>query len=300
MDRNNLVSTIEQVQKDIQQYKAKLVNSEYLTRKILIDPVLEALDYGILGTSVALEYPYAEQDRADYALWGGPAEGKPACLAEARKLGDKLEPVAVSAADPRRLEKQRYFTYYIALTDGGVWKIYETSPGRIEENLCIELRLYRQSVSRCADGLERLVELLREPNLDEAPGLGWVALTDFTDTMAYESRPTAIRFPDGEESGTKSWYHLVEHTARWLWANELLTVRNAPILVVPEGTAHLVSTDTAYASDGFWVPIGDDELFVSKQGGKAAGPQSAWERAKTLLKACDVDARDVFLQAPRQ
>lgn len=300
MDRNNLVRTIEQVQNDIRQYKAKLVNSEYLTRKILIDPVLEALDYSIMGTNVAVEYIYAEQNRADYALWSGPAEGKPACLAEARKLGDKMEPVLVSGADPRRLEKQRYFTYYIALTDGGAWQIYETSPGRIEENLCIELRLYRQSASYCADGLERLVDLLRAPKVDEGPGLGWVALTDFTDTMAYESKPSSIRFPDGEESLTKSWYHLVEHTARWLWENELLTVQNSPIMVVSEGTAHLVSTDASHASDSFWVPLGKGELFVSKQGGKAAGPQSAWERAKTLLKACDVDPRDVFLQAPQR
>ena len=298
MDRSNLVSAIAQAQQDIQQYRTKLVKSEYLTRKVLIDPVLEALGYSILGSGVAVEYPYSGQTRADYALWSEPARGKPACLATAKKLGDKLEPAIVSAADRREFEKQRYFTYYFAMTDGDIWKIYDTSPGKVEDNLFIELRISRQSPSHCAAALERLAALLHEPNLDAPPGLGWIALADFTNALADAGRPTAIYFPDGEKGETRSWYHIVEHTARWLWASGRLTIRNAPILVVPRGTAHIVNTSAECESGAPWVPIGNGELFVSKQGGKAVGSQSAWERAKTLLEACNADPGDVYLQAP--
>ena len=297
MKKDNMLLTIEQLQRDIQQHKGNLNKSEYLTRRVLVDPLLEALGYDILGAKLAVEYTYTRK-RVDYALWSEPTGKRPSLFVEAKKLG---EDTGLFFGDKPRFEQQRYFASYIALTDGNVWQVYDTSPRKIDENRCIEMQISKQSSSDCTDKLEQLEALLRDTKLDSRPSLGWISLANFSGALANKARPSAIRFPDGEEHKTTSWYHIVEHTARWLWSNGHFTVRQPRIPVVPGGGSYIVSPDSTCRDDHSWLPIGDEkeDLFVSKQGGRATGRHSAWERAKTLLSYCGVTSGDVYLQAPR-
>ena len=125
---DELVAAIETLQQRIVQYKDELGSSEALTRYVLINPLLRALDWNLEDPAqVRPEYGGVGGGLADYALFGDGAAGKPAVILEAKSLDTVLSSTVVNQA----------FQYcfqlgivHMVITDGNRWRCFDLlTPG---------------------------------------------------------------------------------------------------------------------------------------------------------------------------
>ena len=125
---DDLVTTIETLQQRVVQYKDELGSSEALTRYVLINPLLRALDWNLEDPAqVRPEYGGVGGGLADYALFGDGAAGKPAVILEAKSLDTVLSSTVVNQA----------FQYcfqlgivHMVITDGNRWRCFDLlTPG---------------------------------------------------------------------------------------------------------------------------------------------------------------------------
>lgn len=116
---DQLIHVIESIRTKMPGLRKQALN-EASTRKILIDPVLEALGWDLCDTSlVQLEYTTVDGKSADYAMKNN---GKPVLLVEAKALDDPLNDVkaitqVVGYAANAGVE-------WCVLTNGDQWKVY--------------------------------------------------------------------------------------------------------------------------------------------------------------------------------
>lgn len=85
----DIESTVKRLQDDIRRYERQLAKSEYLTRKVLVDQVLQILGWEIPTPRLAeVEYQYVG-NRVDYALFIKNVS-RPVCFVEAKRKGKHL------------------------------------------------------------------------------------------------------------------------------------------------------------------------------------------------------------------
>ena len=289
MAARQITAAVAELQTSIQRYDPQLTESEYLTRKVLVDPVLKILGWEIPTPGrTEVEYQYADK-RADYALFIRGVT-RPVCFIEAKRKGANLR---LEHLDYRaRLNEQRYYADHLILTDGDTWKVYDTYPGRIDENLRTEIRIAGQNPVTCADRLIELSQLLQALESSSAPdALAWAPIGSIT-TAPKAIKPRAIHFPDGEQKQTPSLYKLVEHTAHWLWANGALTQAHTPIPVNPCSTNYFIRAD-ANGNSGQWQHIGTSGLFVRTDLG-----QDSPSLVQELLRHCGQSTEGIYIQGP--
>ena len=84
MDARQIASAVAKLQDSIQRYDTQLAKPEYLTRKVLVDPVLKILGWEIPTPHLSeVEYHYAGK-RVDYALFIKDTS-RPVCFIEAKR-----------------------------------------------------------------------------------------------------------------------------------------------------------------------------------------------------------------------
>ena len=306
---NELEKAITLVRGRIASHRDRLKDDEMVTRMALVDPILRVLGWDVADlTRIEVEHNYSRgAENVDYALWANPfsreqPQVKPTGFVEAKKLAD---PLAYGGGLKCQVDKYRYYTSTVMLTNGDLWKIYRTAPVNFTEGSFSEFRIterYRYAVQK----LTELQALLLEPDQNGAPeGYGWVPLAAFNPPSptkqgmkakwwqsATEARPGAIKFPDGTKQDVEHWYQLIQFTAIWLYSAGILTFDRTPIPVKPGGKNYFVDRIEKNATPK---PIADSGLFVRSAGSDAP------ELIKALLKHCDQEqmATAIYLQAQR-
>ena len=113
---------------------------EYQTRYSLIDPVLRSLGWDTADVSqVQVEYDTGE-GRVDYVLLQS-EDGLPSIIVEAKSLGRSLQTAAVVGQLSIYAEATKTKGYAI-LTDGDIWRIYDSSKrGSFQNKLIVEVEL---------------------------------------------------------------------------------------------------------------------------------------------------------------
>ncbi len=139
MPLESLLRLVETLRARIEAHGADLRGSEALTRYALIDPLLRELGWDTADPSLVMPEYTSGAGRVDYALL---ADGSPAVMVEAKKLGTSLKGAVNQVISYCMIEGTDYF----ALTDGERWEVYEThKQGRLDEKRVVEFDLMNQS-----------------------------------------------------------------------------------------------------------------------------------------------------------
>ncbi len=86
MDR--LFDLVKEIRERINKYEDKLRESEALTRYVLIDPILRALDWDTENPEIVVPEERQDSGTPDYVLY---QNGRKLIAVEAKRLGSKLD-----------------------------------------------------------------------------------------------------------------------------------------------------------------------------------------------------------------
>ena len=125
---DDLVKTIETLQKRIREHAAHIGAYESRTRVTLIDPMLSALGWDVSDPDLVEIEPSIGSGWADYALLD--ASKKPVMLIEAKKLADKDADGALSQSSGYLMTHNRNNSHkivYCAWTNGDKWEVVDVT-----------------------------------------------------------------------------------------------------------------------------------------------------------------------------
>lgn len=228
------VKTIDLLKKRIQENSAALRANETRSRAVLIDPVLQMLDWDVSNPKVvALEYEVGGK-KADYALLR--PDGHPVAVIEAKKLDEPLESHRMQMLNYANIEG----IPFAGLTNGGTWQIYSVfEQSALSDRLKLDVSVSADPSYECvlkllwlwrpnfASGKPVSVVKPIVPKPKPPPEL-WVSLRSFTATPGAKP-PRYIKFPDQPQRTVSYWYELLTHTAEWLCRSDLLTINHMPV-----------------------------------------------------------------------
>ena len=254
---------------------------------------------------VEVEHNYSRgAQNVDYALWAKPIssrqpEVKPTGFVEAKKLSDKLE----YHSHKDQVDKYRYYTSSVVLTNGDLWKIYRTAPVNFDEGPFSEFRITEQD-GDLVHKLTELQALLLKPDQNAVPeGYGWASLAAFKPPpkpgakwwqSATGALPKAIKFPGSGAIAIETRQQIVEFTANWL--HDVGSLPDGKVIIRPgaKATAPLVTTSSPPNRErSLWKCVRNSRKYVY-----TGGEFSTLIRfAKTLLGDCGVDRENVYLQS---
>ena len=138
-----LEETVRMVRDRIHAHETRLDDAEWDTRVALVDPVLRTLGWDVGDLNLVRVEHYYRRGKwsVDYALWAEPLPyrlgRKPAGFIEAKKLSDPLE----YATHKEQVDRYRYYTPCVMLTNGNLWKVYRTEPVNFNEGAFLEFRI---------------------------------------------------------------------------------------------------------------------------------------------------------------
>ena len=272
MSLDKLNEQIRSIVETMDRYNDLLRTSEALTRYVLIDSLLRALGWNTEDPSLVFpEYTFSGGGKADYALL---RDQSPLVIIEAKKLNSDLVKGTTQAINYCVQDGIKYF----AVTDGNVWKVYETHRlAPIEEKLITSFRLRDSSVNACLKALvlwrqsvhleivnpgEIPIDLpmfasdskpeqksfpAHEPSVSSTQN--WISLQEFS-SQDVKCKPTHIQFPDKTTVGITYWRDLILKPAQWLVDRNLLTSSNCPIHMNGTSTRrYLLSEKAMHPSD---------------------------------------------------
>ena len=212
--------------------------NETRTRAVLIDPVLQMLDWDVSDPkAVTLEYEVGKA-KADYALLG--SNGRPVAVIEAKKLDEPLQSHLTQMLTYAVMAGIRF----AGLTNGDTWQIYSVfEESALSEKLKLNVSIANDPSHECvlkllwlwrpnlSSGKPVSVEKPEPPKpkpVSPKPQGGWVSLLDFAATPGAKP-PQYIKFPNQPQRDVSYWYELLTHTAEWLCAGGLLTENRMPL-----------------------------------------------------------------------
>ncbi len=263
-----------------------LRQSEALTRYTLIDPLLRELGWDTENPTLVIPEYQTDDGRPDYALF---SDGKPIMMVEAKKLGTALQGKVIRQGVGYCLEQG---TLYFSVTDGRLWKIYETHRSvPIDEKRVVEFDLKSQSAAEaCLKALTLWgLRVSGHVTTGQTPVVGSTRnLPDSREPRTPTPQPTSpslnehegqplsqlnpqlgshppveIQFPDGSIVSVNRWKGLLVGVVKWLEENRLLTTNHCPIRMMPKSKRYAVSIDPVH-SDGkqFRAPARAGSLHV--------------------------------------
>ena len=251
---DHLLKLIETLRERIGSHQPELSRNEALTRSVLIDPLLRALDWDIEDPKQVIpEFRVPETNKpADYALFVGGAE--PVVIVEAKKLGEPLGDAADQALGYCNRRGYKHF----AVTDGSKWLLYETHrPVELDRKIvvtfdlgkgtrsdvCLKaLYLWKQRfiegtpvsfVAAPAPSAKAMADMHRpQQPITDATSQGnqssdWMPLSKLTPEGG--ETPLELLLPSGDILGVTSWAHLVAKLTQWLVDHGDLVKANLPV-----------------------------------------------------------------------
>ena len=316
------VECIELLQERIRSHRDVLRENETRTRMALIDPLLRALGWDVFDPEVVTPECKVGGGRADYALLR--ADGRPAAIVEAKKLGEALS--------SHRMQMLNYANAsgieYAGVTDGNHWELYSVfEPGQLDERRKLEISIASTPAYRSALALL----LLWRPNLasgkpvpaaapilndtwrpidpdpippsptpEPSPAprpvpLGWVALSEYN-PPAGSPCPAAIRFWDRSEQTLEYWHEILTSVVKRLHSEGRLAVEDVPIGWTEK--RYIVNTEPIHPNGNAfglekWV---EDTPFVVNVRLNAGQVRT---NTKKLLQHCGRNPAEVHLRATR-
>lgn len=254
MPLDSLLSLVEKLRERIDAHGPALRQSEALTRYALIDPLLRELGWDTEDPDSVIPEYKTDDGWPDYALL---SDGKPIMMVEAKKLGTALQGKVIRQGIGYCQEQG---TLYFSVTDGRLWKIYETHrPVPIDEKriaefdlkdgpateVCLKtLALWRPNVdsgqlaqgqapvvvptpNRSAQPESPIQKTQQTPPPDELKP-GWQTIAGLNPQRG-SPPPAEVRFPDNSLSSLKTWKSLMVEVTRWLILRDYLKATNCPI-----------------------------------------------------------------------
>ena len=255
MALGDLVGCIELLQERMRSHRDTLQENETRTRMALIDPLLRALGWDVFDPAVVTPEYKVSGGWADYALLR--ADGQPAAIVEAKKLGEALS--------SHRMQMLNYANMsgieYAGLTDGSHWELYSVfEPGQLDARRKLEVEIANTPAHKSAlkllllwrpnlasgEPVPAAAPILGDPRPAPSPAeakpsqrrtrspaprpisSGWVALSEFEpppDTPC----PAAVRFWDGSEQALEYWHEILTGVVKRLHSEGRLTVGDVPI-----------------------------------------------------------------------
>lgn len=313
---DDLVQTIETLRERISTYADELSKNEIRTRAVLIDPMLEALEWDVTDPGLVTVEFEAGGGRADYALRRG-LNNSPVLLIEAKRYKEPLDAHVGQLLQYALARGVRYG----CLTDGNTWEVYDVfkqvpmedkkeldvtiSDNRPAGEAALEmLALWQRSLGAANSSTQggHLVQAAKpilpvepvKPIVPPPPSGGWVSLIG--SFMATSSPPpVAIRLPSGKEVPAKNWRSVIVETALWLHETGLLTQENCSIEIGK--TRYLLSTDGRHQNGKQFkspVPLADTGITLE-------GNFSAYDlvnHTRRLLRLVGQDPSQVYLKLP--
>ena len=300
-----LMETISMVCSRIRDHQDRLNDDEWVTRVALVDPVLRTLGWDVGDLQlVEVEHNYSRGDQnVDYALWANPLTRqrveKPSGLVEAKKHSDPVE----YRSHKGQVDRYRYYTPCVVLTNGALWKVYRTDPVDFNEGAFLEFRITEPEDNPVGNLLE-LRTLLVEPDWTLPPdGLGWVPLGAFEPPTgaskrwwqsATGRRPQTIKFPGADKRSVERWPQILVHTANWLAAEGLLDAGRTIVKPGYKATAPLISPlEPSPGQRHYWEGIDGSSSYVYAH----LGARDVLRCVKHLLDECDRSPDAVYVQA---
>ncbi len=312
----NLVETIETLQKRIREQGSHIGAYEARTRATLVDPLLGALGWDVADPQQVQVEPKGPSGWADYALMSSNGKSIVAFI-EAKKLTDTRTPLSqvVGYAVSENIENNTNIRYVIT-TNGNNWDIYDivtqtavtTTSLQTEESEAAAFKLLSLWQRSFREGrLNSVVKpVLVGPEVDPPPppppppeasnGLTWRNIPQPKEAKNAWG-PQTIKFPDGTEAHSgRSWRRTVVETAKWLHDTDKLTSANLPVVssIYSYMTYYLVSADGRH-SDGseFRKPhkIADGVILNYSE----FNATNAVTKIQKLLEHCSIDVDSVRL-----
>ena len=300
---DDLVGVIETLKARIQGHRPDLQANETRTRMALIDPLLQALGWDTTNPALVLPEYDVSGKRADYALLK--ADGNPAAVVEAKKLGESLV--------PHRSQMVGYSVEfgvpYAGLTDGDHWELYDVfQKTSLDKKKVLDVSLAGMPSHQCA--LQLL--LLWRPNLASGdpkpangpiiektevcppppPPPGWIPIAEFQ-SKSGEKPPPAIRFPGEEERAIQYWNRVLVEVAEWLVRKGTLTAQKCPIK--REGASrYLVHSQSQHPDGSDFISRRElsNGLFLETN----AAAKQLVDNARFLLERLEEDGSQVLLR----
>ncbi len=146
-----LFDLVKKLKDRIEKYGDILRNNEALTRYVLIDPVLRALDWDTENPEIVRPEERQEGGRPDYVLY---YEGKKLIALEAKSLGTRLDEKRVLDLGFSYSWKNR-IPYFI-ITDGNIWRVYDVK--KMGGELLFEINILADPIE---DVVRKLLALWR-------------------------------------------------------------------------------------------------------------------------------------------
>ena len=310
---DELVKVIETLQARISGHGATLRENETRTRMALIDPLLTVLGWDTADPSlVTPEYDISGK-RADYALLA--VQGAPIVFLEAKRLDEPLSnhrSQVVAYASELGIK-------YPALTNGNEWEVYDNSKlvpieqrrilnvsisqGAPHQTALQLLLLWRPNLAtgEPVAALAPIAGLVQPPGPEKLPpppphaqNGNWTPILHLPDDVSWRNRPSAIRFPNGEERQIEptKWKFVLVAVAEWLIQNGGITKDMCPIQLDSE--RHLVHTQPSHPNGKpFFFPakLSNGLSIISRPTAKKAA-----ESCTFLMKLCHQDPSQAYVR----
>ncbi len=249
IELESVINAIEIIRIKIKKHESLLVNSETLTRYVLIDPLLRALDWDLSDPDqVTTESRTNENGRMDYVL------GQDMVI-EVKKLNEQK--MYVFRNQLRGYLKSENVRYGV-LTDGRFWQIYDKNhsldsaktefhvTGSMNVVLPNIMYLHRQAVqakipsdtdktnSESGSQIVQDATILSTPTKKDTVQETGVPIDKFSYKKGMG--PPMLKLPDNKRVKLKKWIQLQTEIAEWLIKNKKIGKKNCPVVAGPKNS----------------------------------------------------------------
>ena len=290
MPLESLLALVDSLRDRIDTHGDALRQSEALTRYALIDPLLRELGWDTADPAQVVPEYRSGNVSADYALL---ADGRPAMMVEAKKLGTPLrDAVLAQGINYCLMEGTKHFS----VTDGQRWEVYEThKPVPIDEKRIVSFDLKDQPAAEaCLQALALWRPAVETGNVTagQTPVVGlthsqpastqvatpnpqptsssldeheWQPISEL-DMRPGATPPVAIKLPDNSVVPASAWKSIMVEAVVWLIANRHLDASHCPILIRKSKLYRVAASPTHPNGTPFRSTVRSGSLHIETHG----------------------------------
>ena len=253
--QDRIAEAIKALKKTRDEHEEYLKPIETRTRQLLIDPMLEALDWDVRNPAqVHLEYK-GTSGKPDYALF---SHGNVVALIEAKKLEIPLARIKVEQVIKYARDRALTSLKYVVWTNGDHWQIWSIDEDREES-----FQLSNTQEYECA---AKIIQLLRsalevpemsstpKPNrvhetIDPSNNDAWKPLTSLKVEKGQKVPANAtIMFPDSSTKPIKNWIDLWDNVANYLIEIGKISAQDCPVRKKADSVTYFLHTKPFHRS----------------------------------------------------